>query len=68
MDYGISRADQDEYAVLSYKRATQAWSNGVLATEVEPMMITKKKNEPGVLIDNDEEYLGFKPDKMATLR
>jgi acetyl-CoA acetyltransferase family protein len=41
--YGISRADQDAYALRSQQRADQAWKEGRLADEVVPVEIKTKK-------------------------
>ncbi|HVT57441.1 MAG TPA: thiolase family protein [Thermoanaerobaculia bacterium] len=40
-DYGISRAEQDEFAILSQRRAGAAWESGKLAEEVVPIEIGK---------------------------
>ena len=42
-DFGISRADQDEFALLSQRRAGAAWANGKLAEEVIPVEVGKGK-------------------------
>lgn len=64
--YGISREDQDTFAVASYQRAAEAWSNGQLASEVVPIVIEGKKGS--VTVSRDEEYTNFQPEKMKTLR
>lgn len=66
--YSISRKDQDEFAILSYQRAAAAWSSGVMASEVSPISVETKKGSPPTVVSVDEEFSGFKPDKMATLR
>ena len=38
-DYGISREDCDEYAVMSHQRATAAWAEGKFADELVPIEI-----------------------------
>ncbi|CAG8471967.1 8444_t:CDS:2 [Funneliformis mosseae] len=64
--YNISREVQDEHAIESYKRAAEAWKNGVFKNEVIPVEI----NERGkiVVIDEDEEYKNVKFEKIKTLR
>ena len=51
-DFGISRQDQDEFAVISQERAAAAWESGRLAEEVVPIETGKGKRQR--LIDRDE--------------
>eukprot|EP00981_Chlorochromonas_danica_P015738 scaffold14367_cov250-Ochromonas_danica.AAC.34 len=64
--FGITRQDQDEFAIKSYERAAAAWSSGKFAAEVVPVTIDRKGHKH--VVDTDEEYTGIKLDKMATLR
>ena len=66
-EYHISREEQDEYAILSYKRAAQAWENGFFDDEVVPVEIPQRKGDP-VIIERDEEYTNVKFDKIPKLR
>ena len=52
-DYGISRPDQDAFALRSQQRAVTAIRNGRLAREITPVSIPKRKGDP-VLVDTDE--------------
>jgi acetyl-CoA C-acetyltransferase len=63
----ISREDQDNYAIQSYKRAAKAWSEGKFADEVVPVEIPQKKGEP-IFFKEDEEYKQVKFDKIPELR
>jgi acetyl-CoA acyltransferase 2 len=51
-DYGISRERQDEYAILSQRRAGEAWANGKLAEEVAPIEVGKGKRAKTVSKDD----------------
>jgi len=42
-DYGISRQEQDEFAILSQQRAGAAWAAGRMADEVVPVEVGKGK-------------------------
>ncbi len=42
-DHGISRQEQDEFAVMSQQRAAAAWESGRLAEEVAPIEVGKGK-------------------------
>lgn len=65
-DYSISREDQDNFAIESYKRAAKAWSEGKFADEVVPVEIPQRKGEP-VIFAEDEEYKAVNFDRIPTL-
>jgi acetyl-CoA acetyltransferase family protein len=50
--YGISRAEQDEYALRSQQLADRAWSDGRLAEEVVPVEIKTRKGVEIVFRDD----------------
>jgi 3-oxoadipyl-CoA thiolase len=52
-DYGVSREDQDRFAVESQRRAAAAQANGRLAAEIAPVSIPQRKGDPAV-VDRDE--------------
>jgi len=63
-DYGITREQADEYAVMSHKRAATAWAENRFADELVPVSVAKKRGETE-LFAKDE---GFRPDaSMETL-
>jgi acetyl-CoA C-acetyltransferase len=66
--YNISRADQDNFAIQSYARATEAWKNGKFASEVVPVTIEGKKGDKPTIVDKDEEFSGVKLDKVPSLK
>lgn len=63
----ISRADQDAYAINSYKRAAAAWAAGKFKDEVIPVEITGRKGEVTVFAE-DEEYKNVNFDKIPGLK
>ena len=52
-DFGISRADQDAFAVRSQQRWAAAHAAGRFMSEIVPVLIPRKKGEPTV-VDTDE--------------
>ena len=62
----ITRADQDEFAINSYKRSQDAWNNGYFDAEIVPVEIPQRKGEP-IVISKDEEPFNVKFDKIPTL-
>jgi len=51
--YGISREEQDRYALLSQQRAARAMSEGRFRDEIVPVVIPQPSGEP-VVVDRDE--------------
>jgi len=66
VDYSISREDQDNFAIESYKRSAKAWSEGKFAEEVVPVEIPQRKGDP-VIFAEDEEYKAVNFDRLPTL-
>ena len=53
--YGITRAQQDEFAVNSHRKAVQAWKECRFKSQVMPVEIpARKKGEPPTIFDKDE--------------
>lgn len=66
-EYNITREQQDNYAINSYKRAAAAWADGKFKDEVIGVEVPQRKGEPLVLAE-DEEYKNVFFDKIPTLR
>ncbi len=64
---GISREEQDKFAIESYKRAQAAWTDGKFKDEVVPVSVPQRKGDP-IVIDRDEEPFNVKFDKIPGLR
>lgn len=65
-DYNITREDQDNFAIESYKRSAKAWSEGKFNDEIVPVSIPQRKGEP-VIFAEDEEYKAVNFDRITTL-
>jgi acetyl-CoA C-acetyltransferase len=65
-DYNITREDQDNFAIESYKRSAKAWGEGKFTEEVVPVSIPQRKGEP-VIFAEDEEYKAVNFDRLPTL-
>ncbi|MDX1954398.1 MAG: acetyl-CoA C-acyltransferase [Chitinophagaceae bacterium] len=63
---GISREDQDAFAIESYKRSQAAWEKGVFDAEIVPVPIPQRKGDP-IMVGKDEEPFNVKFDKIPTL-
>jgi len=65
-DYNITREEQDNFAVESYKRSAKAWSEGKFNDEIVPVSIPQRKGEP-IIFAEDEEYKAVNFDRISTL-
>ena len=64
---GVSREEQDAFAIESYKRSQAASNDGKFADEIVPVEIPQRKGNP-VVISKDEEPFNVKFDKIPDLR
>ncbi|HEX4956893.1 MAG TPA: acetyl-CoA C-acyltransferase [Lacibacter sp.] len=63
---GVSREEQDAFAIESYKRSQAAWESGKFNDEVIPVEIPQRKGDP-VVFAKDEEPYNVKFDKIPSL-
>ncbi|MBX3241613.1 MAG: acetyl-CoA C-acyltransferase [Chitinophagaceae bacterium] len=63
---GITREEQDSFAIESYKRSQAAWESGAMANEVIPVAIPQRKGDP-LIFNKDEEPFNVKFDKIPAL-
>lgn len=66
-EMNISRADQDAYAINSYKRSAAAWASGKFKDEIVGVELVDKKGNK-TLFSEDEEYKAVNFDKIPGLR
>ena len=62
----ISRADQDAFAIESYRRSAAAWESGVMQNEIVPVSVPQRRGEDKQITE-DEEYTNFLLDKIPNL-
>jgi len=63
----ISRNEQDEFAITSYKRSQAAWDAGKFTNEVVPVAVPQKKGDPK-LVSKDEDPWNVKFEKIPELK
>lgn len=66
-EMGISREEQDEYAINSYKRAAASTEAGHFNDEIIPVEIPQRKGDP-IIMSEDEEFRNVKFEKIPSLR
>jgi acetyl-CoA C-acetyltransferase len=64
---GVSREEQDAFAIESYKRSQAAQTAGKFDAEIVPISIPQRKGDP-VVISKDEEPFNVKFDKIPELK
>lgn len=64
---GISRQQQDAFAVESYRRSQAAWNKGRFANEVVPVEVPQRKGAP-VVVNKDDEPFNVKFEKIPELK
>lgn len=64
---GVSREDQDSFAIESYKRSQASINEGKFEAEIVPVAIPQKKGEP-LMFSKDEEPFNVKFDKIPELK
>jgi 3-oxoadipyl-CoA thiolase len=52
-EFGVSRGDQDAFALRSQERAAAAMASGRLASEIVPVVVPRRKADP-IVVDTDE--------------
>ena len=66
-EYNISREDQDNFAITSYTRASDAWKAGRFDNEIVPVSVPQRKGDP-IVVSEDEEYKNVFLDKIPGLK
>ena len=64
--YGITREEQDNFAIESYKRAILADKDGTFAREIAPVEVPGRKGKV-TIVDHDEEPGRFNEEKFRSL-
>jgi len=66
-DMKISRDEQDDFAIESYRRSKDAWENGRFDNEIVPVEIPQRRGD-AIIFKEDEEYKSFNEAKFRNLR
>ena len=66
--YGISREEQDTFAVKSQQKAVRAQQNGEFDSEIVPVSIPQRKGEPIVVTKDEGVRENVSVEKLSRLR
>ena len=64
--YEISRQNQDDFAIRSYRNSAAATKNGIFANEIVGVSVPQRRGEPIVVLE-DEEFKKVKFEKVPIL-
>lgn len=65
--FGISREDQDKFALASQEKVSKAQANGRLAEEIVPVRIPQHRDE-GLIVEQDEHPRATSLEKLGALK
>ena len=66
-EHGVSREDQDAFALRSQERTARAAASGRLAREIAPVQVPRRKGDP-VVVDRDEHPRETSLEALGALR
>lgn len=64
----ITREEQDDYAIESYRRSLAAVKSGIFEKEIVPVKVPGKRGQPDIEVRLDEEDLNVNVPKLRGLR
>ena len=65
-EHKITREDQDNFAIQSYKRSAAAWDAGKYDSEIVPVEVPQRRGD-AIIVSKDEEYTNVKLEKIPAL-
>ena len=63
----ITREQQDEYAINSYRRSAAAYDQKIFKDELVSVKVAQKRNKPDLIFDADEEFKRVNFEKFSKL-
>ncbi|SIN67578.1 3-oxo-5,6-didehydrosuberyl-CoA/3-oxoadipyl-CoA thiolase [Parasphingorhabdus marina DSM 22363] len=67
-DYGVSREDQDSFALRSQQRAGNAQKSGIFSEEITPLEIAGRKNSMSVMEHDEHIRVDTTLEKLSSLK
>ncbi|KAG0173447.1 erg10, acetyl-CoA C-acetyltransferase [Apophysomyces sp. BC1034] len=67
-EYGITREQQDDFAIESYKRAQAAFAAGHYKDEIVPVTVSGGRGKPDRVIEQDDEVVKLNEEKLRAVR
>lgn len=67
-EHSVSRTEQDDFAIESYKRAQKAHNDGKFKAEIAPVELPGARGKPGVTVSTDEDAFKLNEDRLRAAR
>jgi acetyl-CoA acyltransferase len=67
-DFGISRADQDEFALRSQQKAAAALAAGILSEEIVPLAIPQRRGDDVIVTEDEHPRSGSSIEALTKLK
>ncbi|XP_028414387.1 acetyl-CoA acetyltransferase, mitochondrial-like [Dendronephthya gigantea] len=67
-DHNLSREEQDEFAISSYKKTSSAHEKGIFKKEIVPVSVPQRRGKPDIVVEEDEEFKKVNFDKFNQLK
>lgn len=67
-DHQLTREDQDNFAINSYKKTASAHEKGIFNSEIVPVSIPQKRGKADIIVSEDEEFGRVNFDKFSQLK
>ncbi|KAK2004708.1 acetyl-CoA acetyltransferase [Colletotrichum falcatum] len=67
-EHDITREQQDEYAINTYKKAQAATEAGIFSQEIAPIEVSGGRGKPNIKVDRDDEVKNLNVDKLKAMR
>lgn len=67
-DHKISREEQDDFAIASYKKSQKAHDEGKFKNEIAPITVKGTRGKPDVIVERDEESSRLNEGKLRSAR
>mgnify|MGYP003365226610 CR=1 FL=1 len=67
-DHKISREEQDDFAIASYKKSQKAHDEGKFKNEIAPISVKGTRGKPDVIVERDEESSRLNEGKLRSAR
>ncbi|XP_076922406.1 acetyl-CoA acetyltransferase 2-like [Bidens hawaiensis] len=66
--HGITREQQDDYAIQSFERGIAARDSGAFSWEIAPVEVPGPRGKPSIIVDKDDDLAKFDAAKLRKLR
>ncbi|RKF54755.1 Acetyl-CoA acetyltransferase [Golovinomyces cichoracearum] len=66
--HNLTREQQDDYAISSYKKAQNSTEKGIFKTEIVPVIVNGGRGKPSICVEIDDEIRNLNEEKLRAMR